>query len=188
MELTLRKEIIRSKTVNRIIGISGFVVLTALGAFVRIPLPFSPVPLTLQTFFVLLGGAILGRNQGAWAQFFYVALGIAGIPVFSQAGSGLLYLSGPTAGYLAGFIVASLFISRSLYRSRNGLTVLAVLFLGDLLILGLGAIWLRIFLRCSSVQAMFAGVIPFIPGELCKIVLAFAIYRKIENRCREIFK
>ena len=187
MELILNKEIIRNKTANRFIGISVFAVLTALGAFVRIPLPFSPVPLTLQTFFVLLGGAILGRNQGALAQVFYVALGIAGLPVFSQAGSGLFYLSGPTTGYLAGFIVSSMFISKSLAHRRNSFAALAVFVLGDLLILGLGAIWLRVFLRCSFNQAMIAGVIPFIPGDLCKAALAFGIYRKIKNRCKEIF-
>jgi biotin transport system substrate-specific component len=97
MEALLRKEIILNKTLCRVIGIAVFIILTSLGAFVRIPLPFSPVPLTLQTFFVLLGGALLGSNLGALSQLSYIFLGVLGLPVFSGAGSGLSYFWAPPA-------------------------------------------------------------------------------------------
>src|SRR5512137_1746469 len=113
MELSLHTELIRSKAASRAAAVAVFAVLSMLGAFVRIPIPWSPVPLTLQTFFVLLSGACLGRRLGAVSQVCYVLVGIAGLPVFSQAGSGLLYLAGPTGGYLAGFIAASLWIGSS---------------------------------------------------------------------------
>jgi biotin transport system substrate-specific component len=187
MELTLKKDIIINRSVSRAIGVTAFVILTSLGAFVRIPLPFSPVPLTLQTFFVLLGAAVLGKKQGVAAQLAYVLLGAAGLPIFSQAGSGLLYLAGPTAGYLLGFIAASFFIGQILPRVSNKFSMFLIFLTGDFLILGLGVFWLKLFLRCSFSQSLIMGLIPFIPGDLFKAAIAVAIYRKIKNRCREIF-
>jgi len=83
----------------------GFALLTALGAQVRIPI--QPVPITLQTFFVLLGGLMLGPNLGALAQVLYVSLGAAGAPVFAGEGVGRAYLLGPTGGYLLGFAASA---------------------------------------------------------------------------------
>ena len=96
MEAVLKKEVILDKTLCRVMGVLTFVILTSLGAFVRIPLPFSPVPITLQTFFVLLSGALLGSNLGTISQLSYLLLGASGLPVFTGAGSGLFYLLGPT--------------------------------------------------------------------------------------------
>jgi biotin transport system substrate-specific component len=187
MELTLRKDIIINRSASRVIGITAFVILTSLGAFVRIPLPFSPVPLTLQTFFVLLGAAVLGKKQAVTAQLAYVLLGAAGLPIFSGAGSGLSYLAGPTAGYLLGFIAASLLIGHFLARVSNKFSVFVIFLAGEFLILGLGAFWLKVFLRCSFSQALVMGLILFIPGDLFKAAIAAAIYQKIKTRCREIF-
>ena len=78
MEAILRKEILVNKTISRIIGLLTFIILTSLGAFVRLPLPFTPVPITLQTFFVLLSGAFLGSRLGISAQLGYILLGIFG--------------------------------------------------------------------------------------------------------------
>ncbi len=161
---------------------------TALGAFVRVPLPFSPVPITLQTFFVLLGAAVLGKKGGVAVQLAYVFLGAAGLPIFSGAGSGLLYLAGPTAGYLLGFISASLFIGHFLTRASNKFSVFLIFLAGEFLILGLGAFWLKVFLRCSFSQALVMGLIPFIPGDLFKAAVAVAVYQKIKTRCREVFQ
>jgi biotin transport system substrate-specific component len=187
MEIVLNKEIGCSKTAARILGISAFVILTALGAFVRIPLPFSPVPLTLQTFFVLLGAAALGKNRGAIVQSAYVFLGALGLPIFSGAGSGLLYLAGPTAGYLLGFIAASLFIGKALDRVVGKFSVFLVFLAGDLLILGLGAFWLKAFLRVSFNQALAMGIIPFIFPDILKSAIAAGVYQKIKTRCKEVF-
>jgi biotin transport system substrate-specific component len=187
MEMSLNREITRSKTASRAIGMSAFVVLTALGAFVRITLPFSPVPLTLQTFFVLLGAATLGKSRGVVVQLAYVLLGVAGLPVFSGAGSGLLYLAGPTAGYLLGFIMASLFIGHVLNRVQNKFLIFLVFLCADFLILSLGSLWLKASFGCSLNKALMMGMIPFIPGDLSKAGIAFLIYQKIKIRCREIF-
>ena len=92
MELTFKKEIMLDKSACRAFGVVVFIILTALGAFVRLPLPFTPVPVTLQTFFVLLGALCLGRNLGTLTQALYVSLGILGAPIFSQVVSGLGFL------------------------------------------------------------------------------------------------
>ncbi|MCX5726738.1 MAG: biotin transporter BioY, partial [Candidatus Saganbacteria bacterium] len=85
-----RKEIVVSPVACGVIGVFGFIILTAAGAFVRIPLPFTPVPLTLQTFFVLLAGAVLGRKLGLLSQAGYVILGMLGLPIFAGAAGGAL--------------------------------------------------------------------------------------------------
>ena len=89
MEALLKREVILNKTLCRVMGVLTFVILTSLGAFVRIPLPFTPVPLTLQTFFILLCGAFLGSKLGVTAQLSYMFLGVLGLPIFTGAGSGL---------------------------------------------------------------------------------------------------
>ncbi|MBI4972331.1 MAG: biotin transporter BioY, partial [Candidatus Omnitrophica bacterium] len=128
METLLKKEIIYNRVVCRFIGVAVLVILTSLGAFVRIPLPFTPVPITLQTFFVLLSGAFLGSNLGAVTQLSYILLGVSGLPIFTAAGSGPLYLFGPTAGYLWGFVLASLFIGKFIKYSRDNFFLTLTLF------------------------------------------------------------
>lgn len=188
MERILKKEIVLDKTACRTIGVSVFVILTSLGAFVRIPLPFSPVPITLQTFFVLLSGAVLGAGLGSLAQLSYVLLGIAGIPIFTSAGSGLLYLFGPTGGYLLGFVLASLLIGKFIRYAKDNLFFIFALFsIADFLLLACGVIWLKIIFGYSLKKLLFIGFIPFIPGDLFKALLASIIYLRLKPRLKEIF-
>ncbi|MBU1869504.1 MAG: biotin transporter BioY [Candidatus Omnitrophica bacterium] len=98
MEAILRREIVLNKTFCRAAAVFISVLFISLGAFIRVPLPFTPVPITLQTFFVLLSAAFLGARLGATAQVIYVFLGISGIPLFTGAGNSALYLFGPTGG------------------------------------------------------------------------------------------
>ncbi len=188
MELALKREIIINRTLCRVIGILTFVILTALGAFVRIPLPFSPVPITLQTFFVLLSGAFLGSNLGSIAQLSYICLGILGLPIFTGAGSGLSYFLGPTGGYLFGFVLASLFIGRFIKYTQNNLfSIFGLLCLGDLILLCCGTIWLKILFGYTLAKLLFIGFIPFIPGDLLKALVASILYLKLKSRIKEIF-
>ena len=137
MQSILKKELVINKNLSRTIGVFIFVILTSLGAFVRIPLWFTPVPLTLQTFFVLLSGAILGANLGALSQIVYIILGASGISIFANAGSGLIYLSGPTGGYILGFVFASFLIGRliRLYPRAGMFLIFLLMFLADIVIL-----------------------------------------------------
>lgn len=188
LAVALKKEIIVNKTLCRLLGVFTFVILTSLGAFVRIPLPFSPVPLTLQTLFVLLSGAFLGNHLGAIAQISYVILGISGLPIFAGAGSGLNYLFGPTGGYLFGFVLAAFFVGKFIKHAKDNLfSVLSVLFIGDLIILICGILWLKFLLGYPSVKLLSIGLIPFIPGDLLKAVFAASLYLKVKSRPKEVF-
>lgn len=184
----LKKEIILDKTVCRLCGVSAFVVMIALSAFVRIPLPFTPVPLTLQTMFVLLAGAFLGANLGGITLLSYSLLGVSGVPLFTGAGSGLLYLLGPTGGYLFGFLLAGLFTGKFIKFSGNSFSGTFGLFcLADLLILASGSLWLKLMLKVSLSQSLLIGFLPFVFGDLLKAFAAALVYLKLKNRAKEVF-
>lgn len=146
--------------------------LVALLAQVRIPLPFTPVPLTGQTFAVLLVGATLGAKRGAGSMTLYTALGALGLPVFAGGAAGLAYLAGPTLGYLVGFIVAAFVIGKLAERGleRTLRTSLLPFFIGTLVIYAFGAGWLAILFGVEKALAL--GVLPFIVGDVIKLVLA----------------
>jgi biotin transport system substrate-specific component len=185
-QLMLRKEIAINKTLARCAGICLFIFLTALGAFVRIPLPFSPVPITLQTFFVLLSGAMLG-NLGVLSQIGYVLLGVVGgLPIFANAGYGIGYLCGPTGGYLAGFVLCAFFLSRALPHRYSFISIVIAMCIGDFIIFVCGLIWLKVAFGYPSVYLLTIGFFPFVPGDLAKILLASGIFFKLRSRLREI--
>jgi biotin transport system substrate-specific component len=187
METTIKRELISGKRICRFLAVGAFVIFTTLSAFVRLPLPFTPVPFTLQTFFVLLSGALLGRSLGVFAQCSYLFLGLAGQSVFAGSGSTVLYLFGVTGGYIIGFIFAS-FLAGSLFNKDE--QSLAYIFLkllfADFIILFSGMFWLKISLSCSLSRAFLLGFLPFIPGDLLKIILAAIVYRKIHPRLKAI--
>ena len=188
MEAVLKREIILNKTLCRVMGVLTFVILTSLGAFVRIPLPFSPVPITLQTFFVLLSAALLGSNLGTISQLSYLLLGVLGLPIFSGAGSGLLYLFGPTGGYILGFVLAAFFVGKFIKYGQNNLfSIFALLCLGDFILLSCGVIWLKLILGYNLAKLLFIGFIPFLPGDLVKASVAAIIYLRLKPRLKDIF-
>ena len=144
--------------------------------------------LSLQTFFVLLSGALLGRKYGALSQAVYLGLGAAGIGVFA-GGAGLAYLLGPTGGYIAGFVLAS-FLTGWMIRSKENAGT-AWIFLsmlsGAAVILITGALWLVPLLHISPAQAFTIGILPFIPGDLVKLSLAALVFHSLQTRARKIF-
>jgi len=188
ISLTYRKEIITSKTARALVGAAFFILATALGAYVRIPLEGTPVPITLQTFFVILSGAVLGRRLGSFSQFAYVILGAAGLPIFQAFSSGALYIAGPTGGYLAGFVAAAYFVGRMLGRADlSKIRVVASFIIADLIIHISGALWLAYLYRMSLLRAASIGILPFVPGEIVKIFFAVLIYSGISRRSKAIF-
>jgi biotin transport system substrate-specific component len=153
----------------------GGSLLIAAAAQVKLVLPFTPVPVTGQTFAVLLIGALLGARRGAAAAMTYLALGIMGLPVFSAAPPGPAALFSPTAGYLAGFVGAA-WVTGSLSErgwDRRPWTAALAMFIGSVVIFACGLLWLGRFTGWSSV--LQTGLFPFIPGDLLKIGLATAL-------------
>ena len=187
MEAVFRKEIIVNKTLSQAMWVLTFVILTSLGAFVRIPLPFTPVPITLQTLFVLLAGILLGGNLGSISQLIYLLLGVSGVPIFTGAVSGLSYIFGPTGGYLWGFVLANLFLARFVrYAKTNLLAIFGLVCMADFLILASGVAWLKLISGYSLGKLLFIGFIPFIPGDLLKALIASILYLKLKTRLKEL--
>lgn len=154
----------------------AFSLLVALAAQVVIPLPFTPVPVTGQTFAVLLAGALLGSRLGALAMAAYLLEGALGLPFFRGGGGGAHYLlTSPTTGYLLAYPLAAFVTGYLAERGwdRRFATAAAAMALGSALILAGGWAWLALFFRTGA-EAFSAGVAPFLVGDLVKIALAAA--------------
>ena len=150
----------------------GGSLLIGLCAHLKVLLPFSPVPVTGQTFAVLMIGALLGARRGCLAVLAYIIEGAAGLPVFA-VGAGPAVLAGPTGGYLFGFIPAVYITGRLAEKGwdrRIGTTVLAMVF-GNLVIYTFGLFWLCC-LTGFNMMVLTIGLSPFIIGDLAKIILA----------------
>ncbi len=183
LKYTLAREIPLSRTGYNFIGVATFTILTALGAFVWIPLPFTPVPITLQTFFVLLGGATLGRKLGTLSQLLYLGLGGLGLPIFAGISGGLSRLVGPTGGYFIGFVLAAYLVGRMAEKKKsNLLSLMLIMGLGQGVILSLGTLWLACVLRIGIVQALYLGLIPFLPGDTLKLMGAASICYGMQSK------
>ena len=155
----------------------------------KLLVPWSPVPITCQTFAVLLSGILVGGWWGAISQVIYIALGVAGLPWFSASTGGLTSLAGPTGGYIIGFIFAAFFIghfSDKYAKSRKfgpmlGLMLFAnfvLIYIPGLLQLGL---WLNFVQRTTPTlwELLTLGAIPFIAGDITKILAAATLVKVI---------
>jgi len=178
MDFTMTRESSVAKAAVKVTAVFSFAFLMCVGASIRIPLPFSPVPLTGQTFFVLLSGAMLGGALGAASQLIYILLGLAGYSIFAASGSGSLYLAGPTGGYIFGFVLASLICGTLIRPGRvSGIRVLGVFLLSEMLILLCGVYWLKLVTGQPLGRLFLIGALPFIPGDCVKALCACGVYR-----------
>ena len=152
----------------------GFALLTAAAAQVRVPLPFTPVPVTGQTFAVLLAGAALGSRAGAASQGLYVLLGLGGLPFFQGGNGGWSYATGPTMGYLVGFVVAAAVVGSLAERAqdRTVATALPAFLAGTVVVYLFGVAWLMVSLSTDLTDAIAKGLAPFVIGDLLKVALA----------------
>lgn len=151
-----------------VLGGAAFV---AVAAQIAIPLPFTPVPLTLQTFAVLLTGAALGSLRGVLAMTVYALVGMAGAPIYSQGASGF---GGATFGYILGFIVAAFIVGR---LAENGASTTpfraaGLMVIGNIAIYAVGVSWLKVSMDMTWSMAIALGLTPFLIGDLVKIALA----------------
>ena len=162
----------RAGVLRNVLLIAAASILTALAARIAIPVPWSPVPLTGQTFAVLLSGAVLGARRAFLAQTLYLAEGALGLPVFAGGATGFAIFAGPTGGYLLAFPFAAALTGALAERGwdRRFLTMLAAMLLGSTVIFAPGLIQLSRFVPPG--QLLAAGLLPFVPGDLVKSVLA----------------
>ena len=153
----------------------GFSLLTALAA--QVVIPIGPIPITGQTFAVLLTGALLGSRLGAITMIVYLIEGASGLPFFSGGHAGLLHLMGPTGGYLIAFPAAA-FITGAFAEhgwDRKFLTAAAAMAIGSLVIMLSGWMWFSLVMRTSPELTFFITVLKFIPGDMIKVALAAAV-------------
>lgn len=154
-----------------------FANLTAIAARIAIHLPFSPVPITGQTLLVLLAGAALGSRRGVASQLVYLIEGSAGLPVFAGGTAGLAVVLGPTGGYLIGFAAAAGLVGWLVERGlgRRVVTTIGTMLLGSMVVYLFGVAWLGHFVPGGLAGALAQGVLPFLPGDLLKSLIAAGV-------------
>ena len=163
-----------------------FSALTAVGAFIKIPLPY--VPIVLQGLFVLLAGICLGSKWGAISQLAYVVIGLAGLPIFTSGG-GIGYVLNPTFGYLLGFIAAAYFVGLIMEKSskKDFRTALLACLAGTFIIYIIGVPYLAIVMKMvlgkSNVveYAIWSGFLVTLPGDIIKAGLAALVSQKLPS-------
>jgi biotin transport system substrate-specific component len=172
----------RSSIVRRSVAVGFGALVVALSAQVVVPVPFSPVPITLQPLAVLAVGGLLGGAAGLGALLLYIGLGLVGLPVFAGGGSGLPRLLGPTGGYLLAFPVAAwltgVLVSPALAPGRMQAGVILRVLLACALgmaIIHVGGVAQLAVLGVDPSRAFHIGLIPFLTGDLLKVGLAAAL-------------
>jgi len=170
---------------HRLVWTAIMAALTAVGAYIQFPL--GPVPFSMQTFFILLAGLILGPAYGALSMLLYLGAGLIGLPVFAKGASGFAQFMGPTGGFLFGFILlaAGTGLATGGKPRPGGLSwVRGVAFclLGTVLLYVLGIWRLKAVIGSDWTKALSVGLVPFIPGLVLKIAGAVACYRYLARR------
>ncbi|MFO7916190.1 MAG: biotin transporter BioY [Candidatus Krumholzibacteriales bacterium] len=155
-----------------------FITFTAISGQLAVYLPYTPVPVTMQTLFVVLAGIVLGPRDGFCAMAGYVALGLSGAPVFAGFAFGPAVLLGPTGGFLIAFPAGALIAGWINSQMREGILSAALsAAAGISVILAIGTASLALMAGISIKQSASLAVLPFIPGEVVKIAMAAIIIR-----------
>ncbi|MDO4534832.1 MAG: biotin transporter BioY [Clostridium perfringens] len=177
-------------TTKELVLIAFFAALTAIGAFIRIPLPY--VPFTLQYLFCALSAILLGRRNGMRSQLLYVIIGLIGIPVFTKGG-GPQYIFEPTFGYLIGFIIGAYIIGLVVTRFKklNFVSVFISTTVGLMVIYFFGVIYLMLIenmylgVNMTVGQSMLVGVVPFLPGDIFLNIIISILTPSIIKKLRK---
>lgn len=170
------------RAIVRAAAVVAMTLLTALAAQVSVPLPFTPVPFTFQPMVVLIAGAALGARLGAYSQMLYLAMGVAGLPVFAASPilpQGAMRLLGPTGGYLMAYPIAA-FVAGALAErgfDRRYWTSFAAMAAGLAVVFALGVLWLASFATpaVGFENALRTGFLPFVGADLIKLALAAGV-------------
>jgi len=178
-------ERLMGRVAYKVVAVVAFSLLVALAAKVRIPLPWTPVPITLQVLPVLLSGALMGPGLGAASMGLYLLLGLLGLPVFAEGGSGPAYFLGATGGYLLGFVAGSSIVPwvrdlvRPLIRSRPAGTMAGCI-AGIVVIYALGCLWLWWWHlgrgeAVGLLEVLAEGALPFIGVDMLKAMVVVGL-------------
>ena len=154
---------------------------------ISIAIPVSPVPISLASMAVYLAVTVLGMKLGTLSCLIYLLLGLVGIPVFAGGSAGAAKLFGPTGGYLIGYLflalIAGAFVGRFAENKWKNIAFAALgMILGTIVLYALGTAWLAYSAGMDFQAALWAGVIPFIPGDLVKMVIAVLLGSAVRGR------
>ena len=152
-----------------------------------IPLPFSPVPISLTNFAIFLAIFVLGMKSGTISFIIYLLLGAIGVPVFSSFRGGLQVLAGPTGGYLIGFIFLALIMGIALDQfDRKLVPTIIGMIIGMAVCYAFGTVWLAKLLSLSFKEGLMMGVIPYLAGDAAKIIIAAIVGPKLYGATQKI--
>ena len=152
-----------------------------------IPLPFSPVPISLTNFAIFLAIFVLGMKSGTISFIIYLLLGAIGVPVFSSFRGGLQVLAGPTGGYLIGFIFLALIMGFALdHFNRKLVPTIIGMIIGMAVCYAFGTVWLAKLLSLSFKEGLMMGVIPYLAGDAAKIIIAAIVGPKLYGATQKI--
>lgn len=152
-----------------------------------IPLPFSPVPISLTNFAIFLAIFVLGMKSGTISFIIYLLLGAIGVPVFSSFRGGFQVLAGPTGGYLIGFIFLALIMGFALdHFNRKLVPTIIGMIIGMAVCYAFGTVWLAKLLSLSFKEGLMMGVIPYLAGDAAKIIIAAIVGPKLYGATQKI--
>ncbi|MDI6766834.1 MAG: biotin transporter BioY [Bacteroidota bacterium] len=165
--------------VTQALWATAFAILTGIGA--QIEIPHHPVPYTLQTFFVLLAGAVLGKRNGAISMAMYLTAGIMGAPIFSNFGFGIAKIIGPTGGYLMSFPIAAFVVGYLLQQRSNIVWSFVSMFIGLFVIFSLGTLHLNLVYFHNWSESIASGFLIFSWWDGVKLIAAAAIANQLNK-------
>lgn len=174
------------KTKNMIIIAMITAIMCIISPF-SIPLPFTPIPISLANLIIYIACCILGSKKGLVSVLLYILIGSVGLPVFSGFSGGLSKLAGPTGGYLIGFIFCAVFTGIFVEKFEDKIYMYSVgMIIGTIICYGFGTAWLAFQMKLSFVQALFMGVIPYLLGDGLKIVVSTALGYTLRIRLKSL--
>ena len=165
-----RPEVLERRQIRMMIYAALMAALTAVGAWIAIPL--GPVPIVLQNLFIYLAGLLLGSRWATASVAVYLLAGACGLPVFAGGMGGIGRFAGPTGGYLAGYLPA-VFLLGLISEKRPGVLPDVIgMILATAVIYGAGTVWLHVLTGMSWAKTLAVGMVPFLPGDVIKIAAA----------------
>lgn len=172
-----------------IVFTSLFTALIIIGGYLSFPIPYSPVPIVLSDFFVMLAGLSLGALWGATSVGMFLFIGALGIPVFAGGRAGLAVFMGPTGGFLLGYLLGVFIIGLISGKGKYSfIKNLIALILGNIIIFGLGVPWLKLVLKVDWGKALALGLLPYVIGNTIKIIAVFALNHALRPILAEFIK
>jgi len=170
-----------NKPILNLVTISLFVTFTSICSQISIPLPFTPIPINLAMISVFMSGYILGSAKGALSQVVYILLGCIGVPVFANFHSGVGIIVGQTGGYIIGYIAASFIVGLFAKDNRHIAIIGLSMMFGLLACYFLGTMWFIILTKTKIFETLLICVIPFLLGDVLKIILSIFLLRRIKD-------